>query len=333
MLRTVVFVTLAACAAGGGASGPSGPSGGLVGASGASGPAGNATGPLDPLALKFCASKQVDPKKADLCRASQAVLMKEDEWKKALKTVEPFQQAYLATRELCVQNLTEAYSGASLAFEGFEKRDAMDMGRSFAPQIEALERAIMNTKEAREARLPMVEVRDEWVKAVGTGRDAHEQYAKLLTTFDYLQKRELAQAELKVKSLKNQTIKLQADLLTQIASAQNVTTFSQKFVSNPDVDDEAGAQALVKTRKATSLAAATKRAKLAVEAELVLAKKMLEKILARTAGTGMPTFPPYEPASNEAEKEISSIMKMNATIATDMEKATAKLASMMPTKL
>ena len=72
---------------------------------------------------------------------------------------------------------------------------------------------------------------------------------------------------------------------------------------------------------------------LAVEAELVLAKKMLEKILARTAGTGMPTFPPYEPASNEAEKEISSIMKMNANIATDMEKATAKLASMMPTKL
>jgi hypothetical protein len=288
---------------------------------------------LDPLALEFCTSKKVDPKKADLCRTSQAVLMKESEWRQALKTVEPYQQAYMATREQCVQNLTEAYRGASLAYEGLEKRDAMDMGRPMTAQIEALERAIMNTEEARDARVPMVEVRDEWVKAVGNGRDAHEQYAKLLTTFDYLQKRELAQAELKVKTLKNQTIKLQADLMKQLAEAQNVTAFSQTFVSNPDVDDDAGALALLKTRKATSMAAATKRAKLAYEAELVLAKKMLEKILARTAGTGMPTFPPYEPASNEADKEITSIMKMNAKIGSDMEKASAKLASMMPTTL
>ena len=114
---------------------------------------GNSTVPVSPYNAKFCNGAKIDPKKVDLCIAAQGVLLKEDTWKEALKVVEAPQKVYMDLREENVQNLTEAYSGASLAFKNFEDRTDMDIGRSYRAEIELLERAIQNTKEATEVRV------------------------------------------------------------------------------------------------------------------------------------------------------------------------------------
>jgi hypothetical protein len=286
---------------------------------------GNSTVPVSPYNAKFCNGAKIDPKKVDLCIAAQGVLLKEDTWKEALKVVEAPQKVYMDLREENVQNLTEAYSGASLAFKNFEDRTDMDIGRSYRAEIELLERAIQNTKEATEVRVPMVEFREVWQKAVFKARDEHEKYAKLLHTFDYLSKRELKQAELKVRSLKNRTKLVKKDVVEQIARAANITKEMAAYVSDPATGDVEGATALKTTRKATSRAAASKRLLLALEAELKLAKLMLKKIKFRTAGTGMPDFPDYEPAANEAEAQITSLQNSAVSVGEATAKAEAEL--------
>lgn len=269
----------------------------------------NAT--ISPLSPTFCTSKEVDPKKKDLCYAAQFVMVESEKYFTKLKELEQPQKIYTDLREETVQALQRATAQIRIVKERLIELDSpINIGRSFRSIKEGLQRAITNISDATAIRESMVALngpRDLWVQNVKDARDEHEKYWKYLELFRYHNKVELEEAKKKVAHLENITVAQKAELKLQLDHAERMALKNKDFVSDPSVNDEAGALALQSMRRSTSLAAATKRYLLAIEAELKLAKLTLTKIKMRTPGAGLPSFPEIKPGKNYAEEDIEAI--------------------------
>ena len=73
----------------------------------------NAT--ISPLSEKFCTSKEVDPKKKDLCYSAQFVMVESEKYFTKLKELEQPQKIYTDLREETVQALQRATAAATAA--------------------------------------------------------------------------------------------------------------------------------------------------------------------------------------------------------------------------
>jgi len=269
----------------------------------------NAT--ISPLSEKFCTSKEVDPKKKDLCYSAQFVMVESEKYFTKLKELEQPQKIYTDLREETVQALQRATAQIRIVKERLIEFDSpINIGRSFRAIKEGINRAITNISDATTIRETMVALngpRDLWVQNVKDARDEHEKYWKYLELFRYHNKVELEAAKKKVAHLENITIAKTKELKEQLDHAERMALKNKDFVSNPDVDDEAGALALQSMRRSTSNAAATKRYLLAIEAELKLARLTLDKIKMRTPGAGLPVFPDIKPTKNYGAEDIDAI--------------------------
>jgi hypothetical protein len=271
----------------------------------------NSNEPISPLSTKFCTSAEVDKKKKDLCYAAQFLTIENKKYQTKLKELEQPQKIYTDLRQEIVATLQRAHQQTAIAASSIVNDvSESNVGRSFQAVKEGIKRAIGNITQAvtiREAMVAMNGPRDMWVQNVKDARDEHEKYYKYLELFKYHNKVELESAKKKVAHLENITLAKTAELKMQLEHAERMALKNKDFVSNPNVDDDAGALALQSQRTSTSNAAATKRYLLAIEAELKLAKLQLTKVQMRTPGAALPSFPDIKPAKNYAEDSIDAI--------------------------
>jgi hypothetical protein len=267
--------------------------------------------PISPLSTRFCTSAEVDKKKKDLCYAAQFLTIEHKKYQTKLKELEQPQKIYTDLRQEIVATLQRAHQQTEIAASSIiNDLSPINIGRSFQAVKEGIKRSIGNITQAakiREAMVAMNGPRDMWAQNVKDARDEHEKYFKYLELFKYHNKVELESAKKKVAHLENITVAKTAELKMQLDHAERMALKNKEFVSNPNVDDDAGALALQSQRTSTSNAAATKRYLLAIEAELKLAKLQLTKIQMRTPGAALPSFPDIKPAKNYAEDPINAI--------------------------
>ena len=292
-------------------------------------PVKNAT--ISPLSQAFCTSKEVDPKKKDLCYAAQFIIVENGKYTTKLRELVQPQKEYTDLREEIVNSLQKATTQIKIVRENLVDESPINIGLPMTILKDGIKRAISNITKASLTREKMVKMggpRDMWAQNVKDARDEHEKFYKYIELFKYHSKVELEEAKKKVAHLENITALKTKELKSMLDHAERMAKKNKDFVSNPDVDDEAGALALQSLRRATSNAAATKRYLLAIEAELKLAKLSLTKIQMRTAGAAMPALPEILPGKNYAEEQINAIRKAQQKIDEKAGKEFSKLSGM-----
>lgn len=286
---------------------------------------------ISPLSQAFCTSKEVDPKKKELCYAAQFIIVENGKYTTKLRELVQPQKEYTDLREEIVNSLQKATTQIKIVRENLADDSPINIGLPMTILKDGIKRAISNITKASATREKMVKMggpRDMWAQNVKDARDEHEKFYKYIELFKYHSKVELEEAKKKVAHLENITALKTKELKSMLEHAERMALKNKDFVSNPDVDDEAGALALQSLRRATSNAAATKRYLVAIEAELKLAKLSLTKIQMRTAGAAMPTLPEILPGKNYAEKDINAIKKAQQNIDEKAGKEFSKLSGM-----